>query len=211
MIYLEKNEKMTKRVKNYIQDITGIDYNELMDIGTKLRSLCRNDNYPFQAYKIVQTEGNSYGDAWKEVYSRYYGLTIVPPKAPTYISEYYIKRQRLIDDLFEKVKPKEKKYDEIVFAEYLSEIICYKLISLETLWCMEFEQDDEFVLSENNTTIFKYCRFFVQLFLQYTNDICREYLGFGYNNENEIIDYKKEIDDFLVNFFNKKAKEKTHK
>lgn len=47
MIYLEKNEKMTKRIKNYIQDITGIDYNELMDIGTKLRSLCRNDNYPF--------------------------------------------------------------------------------------------------------------------------------------------------------------------
>ena len=28
---------------------------------------------------------------------------------------------------------------------------------------------------------------------------------------NKINDYKKDIDDFLVNFFNKKAKEKTHK
>ena len=206
-----KNKEMTKRVEDYIQDIVGVDYAELENVGLKLRSLCRDDDWHFQAYKLIQTEGNSYGDAWREVYSRYYG-SIYPPKMPTYLSEYYIKRKRLIDDFYENVKPGDKKYEEIIFAEYFNDIIYSKLISLETLWCMEFELDDDFVLlDERDQTIYKFYKFFVQLFLQYTNDICKEYLGFGHNNENEIIDYQEKIDKTLVEFFGKKVNKKTKK
>lgn len=203
-----KNKEMTKRVEDYIQDIVGVDYAELENVGLKIRSLCQDDDWHFQVYKLMHTEENSYGDAWREVYSRYYG-SIYPPKMPTYLSEYYIKRKRLIDDFYESVKPGDKKYEEIIFAEYFNDIIYSKMISLETLWCMEFELDHDFVmLDEEYQAIYKYYKFFVQLFLQYTNDICREYLGFSYNNENEIIDYQEEIDKTLVEFFGKKEYKK---
>lgn len=205
---LEKNKKMTKRVEDYIQDIVGVDFAELENVESKLRSLCQDDDWHFQAYKLVQTARNSSGDAWKKIYGRYYG-SMSHPKKPTYLSEYCIKRKRLIDDFYGSVKPGDKKYDEIVFAEYLDQIIYSKLISLETLWCMEFELDHDFVLlDEEYQAIYKYYKFFAQLFLQYTNDICKEHLGFSYNNENEIIDYQEEIDKTLVEFFGKKEYKK---
>lgn len=199
-----KNNEMVKRVEDYIQCIVGVDYVELENVATEFRRSCQDGDSNFQASKLIQTKGSFYRDAWEGVYSQYYGV-MQSPKKPTYISEYYIKRKRLIDDFYGSVKPGDKKYDEIVFAEYFYQIICQKLISLETLWCMEFGMNHDFVLlDEKDQTIYKYYRFFAQLFLQYTNDICKEYLGVAHNNENEIIDYQTDIDKTLTDFFDKK-------
>ena len=212
MIFLTEDKKMEKKVKKYIQDIVGINYGELKDLESKLCKL-REDNcsYPFYAYKIIQTDGNSYSNAWTDIYDSYYG-SIFFLESPTYISEYYIKRKRFIDDLFKTVKLGDKKYDEIVFAEYLDKIIYNELISLETLWCMEFKLDDNFIFfTKDDKLVLEYYVFFVYLFLQYTNDICKEHFEIDSNNEIEIIDYQEKIDSMLVDFFGKKVKNKHKK
>lgn len=204
--FLEKNKEMTKRVEDYIQDIVGVDFAELENVGLKFCSLCQDDRWNFQTSKLVQIRRHSRVSEWKYVYRRYYGM-MDHPKKPIYLSEYFIKRKRLIDDFFGSVKPGDDKYDELYFTEFFCELIDKKLISLESLWCMEFELDHDFVsLDEEEQTIYKYYKFFAQLFLQYTNDICKDnkFLGFDYNNENEIIDYQEEIDKTLVEFFGKK-------
>ena len=150
-------ENIDNEVKFLIEHYTGCEYKTLLDYSGYIKRLLNSskDN--------CLTNVNSSSLIGAEFYKTYINITYKKQEEITYLAEKCIKRKQLIDGMINELENKN--------VEFLKKINLYfeMLFVYETLWSLEFMENNDIILDKEQKEIFEYLSGIAKTYINLTD------------------------------------------